>query len=191
MRLNGAGQRPVLIGYDSLPVGVVTLAERFGHQGFSAEGYRRHGGAREPALLAPFERIHCIGHEIRLAGVRLLGTSGTVTTLAGRGAGAAAIPAARGGWADPDRRGDGRGTCPCCAGWGGRGLMRHPCVGPGAGRVRAARLRDLRGDPEHLERAGGDGGGPRAAGRDAAADDPGQSGAKKAHVPEESARGSP
>jgi len=33
--------------------------------------------------LAGFESIHCISHEIRQGGVRLLGTSGTVTTLAG------------------------------------------------------------------------------------------------------------
>jgi exopolyphosphatase/guanosine-5'-triphosphate,3'-diphosphate pyrophosphatase len=33
--------------------------------------------------LAPFERVHCIAQEIRQGGVMLLGTSGTVTTLAG------------------------------------------------------------------------------------------------------------
>ena len=31
--------RPELIGYDSLPVGVVTLAERFGQAGFDADGF--------------------------------------------------------------------------------------------------------------------------------------------------------
>ena len=35
------------------------------------------------ARLVAFERIHCIAHEARIGGVRLLGTSGTVTTLAG------------------------------------------------------------------------------------------------------------
>jgi exopolyphosphatase/guanosine-5'-triphosphate,3'-diphosphate pyrophosphatase len=35
------------------------------------------------ARLAAFEGIHCIAREIRHGGVRLLGTSGTVTTLAG------------------------------------------------------------------------------------------------------------
>jgi exopolyphosphatase/guanosine-5'-triphosphate,3'-diphosphate pyrophosphatase len=33
--------------------------------------------------LLAFERVHCIAREIRSGGVRLLGTSGTVTTLAG------------------------------------------------------------------------------------------------------------
>ena len=35
------------------------------------------------ARLASFESVHCIGREIRNGGVQLLGTSGTVTTLAG------------------------------------------------------------------------------------------------------------
>jgi exopolyphosphatase/guanosine-5'-triphosphate,3'-diphosphate pyrophosphatase len=34
-----AGRWPELIGYDSLPFGVVTLAEQFGHEGFSPQGY--------------------------------------------------------------------------------------------------------------------------------------------------------
>jgi exopolyphosphatase / guanosine-5'-triphosphate,3'-diphosphate pyrophosphatase len=74
--------RPELIGYDSLPVGVVTLAERFGHAGFDADGFESmvdDVGAR----LKAFEAVHCIGREIREGGVQLLGTSGTVTTLAG------------------------------------------------------------------------------------------------------------
>jgi len=33
--------------------------------------------------LRAFESVHCIAREIRDGGVRLLGTSGTVTTLAG------------------------------------------------------------------------------------------------------------
>ena len=33
--------------------------------------------------LLAFEQIHCIAHEVRNGGVRMLGTSGTVTTLAG------------------------------------------------------------------------------------------------------------
>jgi exopolyphosphatase/guanosine-5'-triphosphate,3'-diphosphate pyrophosphatase len=81
VRLDG-GRWPELIGYDSLPVGVVTLAERFGHQGFLPEGYDAMV-AHVVDRLEMFERVHCIGHEIRDGGVRMLGTSGTVTTLAG------------------------------------------------------------------------------------------------------------
>lgn len=73
---------PALIGYASLPVGVVTLAERFGPAGFTVDGF----GAMVTdvaARLAAFELVHCIAREIRCGGVQLLGTSGTVTTLAG------------------------------------------------------------------------------------------------------------
>ena len=76
------GRPAELIGYDSLPVGVVTLAERWGHHGFDPDGYQDMVDD-VAARLAAFERIHCIGHEIRQGGVRMLGTSGTVTTLAG------------------------------------------------------------------------------------------------------------
>lgn len=127
VRLN-AGRAPELIGYDSLPVGVVTLAERFGHQGFSEPGYQAMVAYVE-TLLESFERIHCIGHEIRMGGVRLLGTSGTVTTLAGVALGLPRYrrPAVDGqvlsgeatDWALATLRGLGR-----------EGLARHPCVGP-------------------------------------------------------------
>jgi exopolyphosphatase / guanosine-5'-triphosphate,3'-diphosphate pyrophosphatase len=81
VRLNEHGQA-ALIGYTTLPLGVVTLAERFGHSGFEPEGYEAMVEFVEEQL-ARFDRVHCIAHEIRLGGVGLLGTSGTVTTLAG------------------------------------------------------------------------------------------------------------
>src|SRR5690348_16458604 len=59
----GSG-RAELIGYDSLPVGVVTLAERWGQEGFSADGFEAMVDD-VASRLAPFERIHCIAHEIR------------------------------------------------------------------------------------------------------------------------------
>jgi exopolyphosphatase/guanosine-5'-triphosphate,3'-diphosphate pyrophosphatase len=127
VRLNGGG-RPELIGYDSLPVGVVTLAERFGHQGFSHQGYRDMVD-HVADLLVPFEHIHCIGHEVRLSGVRLLGTSGTVTTLAGVALGLQRYrrPAVDGQVLT------GEATDAALAvlrGLGREGLARHPCVGP-------------------------------------------------------------
>ena len=76
------GAEPRLIGYLSLPVGVVTLAERFGKAGFTADGFTAMVDD-VAARLACFEQVHCIGHELRDGGVTLLGTSGTVTTLAG------------------------------------------------------------------------------------------------------------
>jgi exopolyphosphatase/guanosine-5'-triphosphate,3'-diphosphate pyrophosphatase len=82
VRLPTGQGRPELIGYVSLPVGVVTLAERFGAAGFSTAGFQAMVDD-VAARLQPFESVHCIGHEIRQGGVSLLGTSGTVTTLAG------------------------------------------------------------------------------------------------------------
>jgi exopolyphosphatase/guanosine-5'-triphosphate,3'-diphosphate pyrophosphatase len=127
VRLNGQG-RPNLIGYDSLPVGVVTLAERFGHQGFSPDGYQAMVDY-VTGLLAPFERIHCIGHEVRLSGVRLLGTSGTVTTLAGIALGLQRYrrPAVDGQILTADAT---DAALSVLRSLGRDGLARHPCVGP-------------------------------------------------------------
>ena len=120
--------RPELIGYDSLPVGVVTLAERWGDAGFTRDGFEAMV-ADMVARLRAFESVHCIAHEIRDGGVRLLGTSGTVTTLAG-----VALNLER------YRRiaVDGVELCSQEAAdalshlraLGREGLMLHPCVGP-------------------------------------------------------------
>ena len=119
---------PALIGYDSLPIGVVSLAERFGAAGFTVAGFEAMVDDVRQRLVA-FERIHCIAHEARLGGVRLLGTSGTVTTLAG-----VALNLAR------YRRPlvDGAVLSTAAAGealallrrLGPAGLAAHPCVGP-------------------------------------------------------------
>jgi exopolyphosphatase/guanosine-5'-triphosphate,3'-diphosphate pyrophosphatase len=80
VRLDGDGPR--LIGYLSLPLGVVTLAERYGPLGCIGPGFDAMVDDIADRLEG-FERVHCIGHEIRDGGVTLLGTSGTATTLAG------------------------------------------------------------------------------------------------------------
>ena len=70
-----------LIGYHSAPLGVLTLAERTGGDMFEPAGYEamvEHVGAH----LRAFEQVHCIAREVRRDTVRMLGTSGTVTTLA-------------------------------------------------------------------------------------------------------------
>ena len=73
---------PELIGYVSLPLGVVTLAERASLCCYTPKGFDTV--VDEVAEhLARFDRVHCIGQEMRAGGVRLMGTSGTVTTLAG------------------------------------------------------------------------------------------------------------
>ncbi len=74
--------RPVVRSWVSLPVGVVTLAER-------------HGGVEVDRALfecmvdevtghvAEFTAAHTAAHGVDLEGVHMLGTSGTVTTIAG------------------------------------------------------------------------------------------------------------
>ncbi len=69
---------PQIRGWISLAHGVVTLAERFGGIDISPETYEAMV-ADVSALMAPFVQKH--GGDVR--GVHLLGTSGTVTTIAG------------------------------------------------------------------------------------------------------------
>jgi exopolyphosphatase/guanosine-5'-triphosphate,3'-diphosphate pyrophosphatase len=117
VRLNGQA-RPTLIGYDSLPVGVVTMAERFGHQGFSGDGYQAMVDY-VTGLLAPFERIHCIGHEVRLSGVRLAGIALGLQRYR--------RPAVDGQILTADAT---DAALAVLRGLGREGLARHPCVGP-------------------------------------------------------------
>ena len=127
IRLSDA-RTPELIGYASLPVGVVNLAERFGAAAHTAAGYEAmiEDVARR---LLPFERVHCIAHEQRLGGVRLLGTSGTVTTLAGV---ALNLPRYLRALVDGTVLTDAAasGALRALRALGPEGLALHPCVGP-------------------------------------------------------------
>lgn len=79
VRLERAGEGPPRVrAWASLPVGVVTLAERFGGQIVSRETYQRMIDEVTP-MLAVFAR-EC---GALMEGLHLLGTSGTVTTMAG------------------------------------------------------------------------------------------------------------
>ena len=127
VRLPADGGAPQLIGYLSMPLGVVTLAERYGAAGQTEQGFQAMAG-EVAERLAPFESIHCISHEIRQGGVRLLGTSGTVTTLAGvvlklprynRLAVDGAVLAAQ----------EADAALAHLSALGREGLARHPCVG--------------------------------------------------------------
>ena len=71
-----------IAAWTSLPVGVVTLAERFGGVFVCPEVFRamvEHVGT----LLAPFEAVHKFRTRLDSSRTHLLGTSGTVTTIAG------------------------------------------------------------------------------------------------------------
>ena len=82
VRLDASGGQPELIGYDSLPLGVVTMGERYGAAAFTPSGFEAMVEDARAQLMA-FEQVHRIGQEVLRGGVTALGTSGTVTTLAG------------------------------------------------------------------------------------------------------------
>jgi exopolyphosphatase/guanosine-5'-triphosphate,3'-diphosphate pyrophosphatase len=128
IRVHPERHTPELIGYLSVPVGVVTLSERCGAACFTEAGF--HAVVDEVAeRLAGFDAVHRIAQEIRAGGVRLIGTSGTVTTLAGV---AMALPRYRrplvdGQTLDADVADQALGDLFAL---GRQGLAAHPCVGP-------------------------------------------------------------
>lgn len=71
-----------IMAWTSLPVGVVTLAERFGGRNVTAESYDSMV-EHVTGLLSAFSERHCLGQLAAGSRFHLLGTSGTVTTLAG------------------------------------------------------------------------------------------------------------
>jgi exopolyphosphatase / guanosine-5'-triphosphate,3'-diphosphate pyrophosphatase len=70
--------RPDIIGWASLPVGVVTLAERYGGTVVPRPVYDAM-----VAEVATFVENFAAAHRVDLNGFHMLGTSGTVTTIAG------------------------------------------------------------------------------------------------------------
>jgi exopolyphosphatase/guanosine-5'-triphosphate,3'-diphosphate pyrophosphatase len=75
-------RRPEILGSVSLPFGVVTLTDRFGGAEVSPAAYRAMV-AETMVALAPFERTYDIRRRVRTGRAQMLGSSGTVTTLAG------------------------------------------------------------------------------------------------------------
>jgi exopolyphosphatase / guanosine-5'-triphosphate,3'-diphosphate pyrophosphatase len=71
-----------IVAWTSLPVGVVTLAERYGGR-FVDGAIFQAMVADILAMLAPFEAEHGLRDRLATRNTHLLGTSGTVTTLAG------------------------------------------------------------------------------------------------------------
>ena len=71
-----------IAAWTSLPVGVVTLAERFGGKFVNREMFDAMVG-HVADMLAPFERKHGLRHRLGRGNTHFLGTSGTVTTVAG------------------------------------------------------------------------------------------------------------
>jgi exopolyphosphatase/guanosine-5'-triphosphate,3'-diphosphate pyrophosphatase len=71
-----------IVAWTSLPVGVVSLAERFGGRDVTPESYEAMVGD-VTGMISRFEGRGKLGALASGAGFHLLGTSGTVTTLAG------------------------------------------------------------------------------------------------------------
>ncbi|ACI49893.1 Ppx/GppA phosphatase [Gluconacetobacter diazotrophicus PA1 5] len=128
VRTDHRSRRQDLNGYLSLPAGVITLAEQFGDAAFSEDGYQRMVDLVTRQLHA-FERVHCIGREISRGNVSLMGTSGTVTTLA-----SIALSLTRYSRTAVDgtilQSGPALGAIRTLAAMGPMGLRQHPCVGP-------------------------------------------------------------
>lgn len=86
-RGNGAGRGLTgedlkLVAWASVPVGVISLAERFGGVELSPGDYDAMVSVMEEAM-AGFVQQHDVRAAVADAKVQMLGTSGTVTTLAG------------------------------------------------------------------------------------------------------------
>ena len=75
-------RRPLILGAISLPFGVVTLTDRFGGTEVLPATYKLMV-AEAAAALIPFECRHRILRKVHAGKVQMLGSSGTVTTLAG------------------------------------------------------------------------------------------------------------
>ncbi len=73
---------PVMLGYASLPLGVVTLADRYGGREVTPALYVAMRDEAASAL-ARFDAEHGISGWIAQGRMQMLGSSGTVTTLAG------------------------------------------------------------------------------------------------------------
>jgi exopolyphosphatase/guanosine-5'-triphosphate,3'-diphosphate pyrophosphatase len=123
-----AGDQPALIGTVSIPIGVVALFDQYGAAAFTPHGYAAMV-ADVTGRLEGFEAIHRIRQEIRQGGVRLLGTSGTVTTLAGE---ALALGRYQRMLVDGQvlTREAAQQAVAALQAVGREGLARHPCVGP-------------------------------------------------------------
>jgi exopolyphosphatase/guanosine-5'-triphosphate,3'-diphosphate pyrophosphatase len=71
-----------VLGAWSMPCGVLSLAERHGGDRYEPADYEAMVG-RVSAMIAPFEARYRIAEAVARGRVQMLGTSGTVTTLAG------------------------------------------------------------------------------------------------------------
>lgn len=127
VRMDGRhGTRPAIADWISLPCGVVTLAERHGGVDVPEDVYARMVGEVRGQLDPFVERVKAAAHET--AGFHLLGTSGTVTTIAGVHLGLARYDRTRvdGVWISPA---DVRAVTQSLLEMDYKSRAAHPCVG--------------------------------------------------------------
>ena len=136
-RRSGRGRRTMferldiqqcIVAWTSLPVGVVTLSERFGGRHVSREDFGRMV-AHVHGMLEGFERSHGIASQLGGNRAHLLGTSGTVTTLAGIHLGLPAYDRSRvdGCWL---RSSDVHAVSDRLIGMAYEERVMQPCIGP-------------------------------------------------------------
>jgi exopolyphosphatase/guanosine-5'-triphosphate,3'-diphosphate pyrophosphatase len=71
-----------MVAWTSLPIGVVTLAERFGGRHVTPADFEAMVGETQ-RMLQDFEAEHKVADRLAGRRIHMLGTSGTVTTVAG------------------------------------------------------------------------------------------------------------
>ena len=81
-RADRADAQNFMAAWTSLPIGVVTLAERFGGRHVGPDDFEAMV-AETKRMLDPFEAEHQLTQRLAGKRVHMLGTSGTVTTIAG------------------------------------------------------------------------------------------------------------
>ena len=123
------GGVPRIAGWSSLPFGVVTFAEKYGGDRVSETDYRQMIHAAVVAF-NPFEKQHQIRRHMEQNKVQMLGTSGTVTTLAAFHQGLTRYDRSKidGVWINRD---DIRTLSSKLAGMTCDERAAEPCIGPG------------------------------------------------------------
>ena len=116
-----------IVSWTSLPVGVVSLAERFGGRDVTRESFRAMVDD-VAGHLRRFEGRGMLDHMVAGSRFHLLGTSGTVTTLAGVHLGLERYDRRRvdGLWMD---RGSVDGMVERLLGWDFHARVANPCIG--------------------------------------------------------------
>jgi exopolyphosphatase/guanosine-5'-triphosphate,3'-diphosphate pyrophosphatase len=123
-----APEPPEIIGCISLPCGVVTLTERHGAHEFTPENYGRLVDEVE-SMLTELESAHEIRRHIADGTAQMLGTAGTVTTIAGVHLGLERYDRARVDGVELSLESV-REVSSRLAGWSCAERAAHPCIGP-------------------------------------------------------------